>query len=193
MNRQIGFVQLVRRTIETSPQRCYPDLEKVRKKVKKNLCCFLLPGWLYNGIFYYISLKLNHLMQLFGESASAKIETFAESPSRHSLPVTVVFNHDHAPCDQTNLQNTGPSLEWPVEFLNFDINLILWWKYKVFYVNGLGKIQAFIFCRDHPALKTLQKIFMIFTSCIHLKLEILQWHFHARTSLKSLRLRKLLE
>ena len=64
-------------------------------------------------------------MQLFGESASAKIETFAESPSRHSLPVTVVFNHDHAPCDQTNLQNTGPSLEWSVEFLNFDINLIL--------------------------------------------------------------------
>ena len=88
MNRQIGFVQLVRRTIETSPQRCYPDLEKVRKKVKKNLCCFLLPGWLYNGIFYYISLKLNHLMQLFGESASAKIETFAQGGSdgsgRHS-------------------------------------------------------------------------------------------------------------
>ena len=79
--------------------------------MKKNLCCFLLPGWLYNGIFYYISLKLNHLMQLFGESASAKIETFAESPSRHSLPFTVVFNHDHAPCDQTNLQNTGPSLQ----------------------------------------------------------------------------------
>ena len=89
MNQQIGFVQLVRRTIETFPKRCYPDLEKSEEKVKKNLYCFLLPGWLYNGIFYSLSLKLNHLMQLFGESASAKIETFAESASRQSWPVTV--------------------------------------------------------------------------------------------------------
>ena len=153
MNRQIGFVQLVRRTIETSPQRCYPDLEKVRKKVKKNLCCFLLPGWLYNGIFYYISLKLNHLMQLFGESASAKIETFAEPradiPCHLLLCSIMIMLHVIKPI--CKIQDPVSSLEWPVEFLNFDINLILWWKYKVFYVNGLGKIQAFIFCRDHPS------------------------------------------
>ena len=60
-------------------------------------------------------------MQLFGESASAKIETFAESASRQSWPVTVQSWSCSMWSNQFAKHRTQSRVADAVEFPNFDM------------------------------------------------------------------------